>query len=71
MVISMSERYAVQNPMIRYAQQIGWAYVRPEDALRLRGGETGRFFVDVLVAQLLALNPAWWTPRAQPRSSAS
>ena len=53
----MSERSAVQNPMIRYAQQIGWVYVRPEEALRLRGGETGRFFTDVLAAQLVALNP--------------
>jgi type I restriction enzyme, R subunit len=52
----MSERSAVQNPMIRYAQQIGWTYVRPEEALRLRGGETGRFFTDVLAAELVALN---------------
>jgi len=54
----MSERSAVQNPMIKYAQQIGWAYVRPDDALRLRGGETGRFFTEVLAAQLVALNPS-------------
>jgi type I restriction enzyme R subunit len=53
----MSERSAVQNPMITYAQQAGWAYVRPHEALRLRGGETGRFFTDVLAAQLVALNP--------------
>ncbi|MFZ1625232.1 MAG: HsdR family type I site-specific deoxyribonuclease, partial [Gammaproteobacteria bacterium] len=53
----MSERSAVQNPMIKYAQQIGWTYVRPDEALRLRGGETGRFFTEVLTAQLLALNP--------------
>ena len=53
----MSERSAVQNPMIKYAQQIGWTYVRSDDALRLRGGETGRFFTDVLAAQLVALNP--------------
>lgn len=53
----MSERSAVQNPMIRYAQQIGWDYVRPEEALQLRGGETGRFFTNVLQAQLITLNP--------------
>lgn len=52
----MSERSAVHNPMIRYAQQIGWTYVRPEEALRLRGGESGRFFTEVLGAQLIALN---------------
>lgn len=53
----MSERTAVQNPMINYAQQIGWAYLRPDDALRRRGGDTGRFLTDVLAAQLCALNP--------------
>ncbi len=53
----MSERSAVQNPMIVYAQQLGWTYVPPNEALRLRGGETGRFFTDVLTAQLIALNP--------------
>src|SRR6266511_1709154 len=53
----MSERSAVQNPMIKYAQQIGWTYVRHDAALRLRGGETGRFFAEVLAALLVALNP--------------
>ena len=28
----MSERSAVQNPMLKYAEQIGWEYIRPEDA---------------------------------------
>jgi type I restriction enzyme, R subunit len=53
----MSERSAVQNPMIRYASELGWQYVGPEEALRLRGGETGRIFTDLLVAQLQRLNP--------------
>lgn len=52
----MSERSAVQNPLLRYAAQIGWDYVRPEEALRLRGGDTGLFFTDVLEAQLLRFN---------------
>jgi hypothetical protein len=30
----MTERSAVQNPMLKYAQQIGWDYVAPEEALR-------------------------------------
>ncbi len=54
----MSERSAVQNPLLRYAAQIGWDYVRPDEALRLRGGDTGLFFNDVLEAQLLRLNAA-------------
>jgi hypothetical protein len=39
--------------MIKYAQQIGWTYMRPDEALRLRGGETARFFTDILTAQLV------------------
>ena len=53
----MSERSAVQNPMLRYAQEIGWDHVEPEQALILRSGEAGLYFWDVLVTQLLRLNP--------------
>lgn len=53
----MSERTAVQNPMLRYAGEIGWERVTREEALRLRAGETGLSFGDVLRAQLLRLNP--------------
>lgn len=53
----MTERTAVQNPMLRYAQEIGWEYVPPEEALRLRGGEGGLYFREVLEAQLFRLNP--------------
>src|SRR5437879_356430 len=53
----MTERSAVQNPMLRYAQEIGWEQVSPENALRLRCGEGGLYFGGVLEAQLLRLNP--------------
>ena len=53
----MSERSAVQEPMLRYAAEIGWQRVPQVDALRLRGGEAGLFFTSVLRDQLLALNP--------------
>ncbi|WP_129628852.1 type I restriction endonuclease subunit R [Candidatus Oscillochloris fontis] len=53
----MTERTAVQNPMLRYAEAIGWKYVPREEALRLRGGETGRIFTEVLTTQLRTLNP--------------
>jgi type I restriction enzyme R subunit len=53
----MSERSAVQNPMLRYAQEIGWDYLEPEQALILRSGEAGLYFKDVLETQLLRLNP--------------
>ena len=53
----MSERTAVQDPMLRYAGTIGWAYVSAAEALRLRGGEGGIFFTEVLRERLLTLNP--------------
>lgn len=53
----MSERSAVQNPMLKYAEEIGWEYIRPEDALALRGGDTGLYLTGVLEAQLVRLNP--------------
>src|ERR1017187_3885094 len=53
----MSERSAVQNPMLKYSQEIGWEYVRPDDALALRGGDTGLYFSGILEAQLVRLNP--------------
>lgn len=53
----MSERSAVQNPMLKYAQEIGWEYVKPEDALALRGGDTGLYFSGILEQQLIRLNP--------------
>src|SRR5215475_14377698 len=53
----MSERSAVQNPMLKYADEIGWQYLAPDEALSLRGGEKGLFLRDVLTAQLQQLNP--------------
>lgn len=53
----MSERSAVQRPMIQYATQIGWQYLTSEEARRMRRGETGLYLTDVLEAQLLRLNP--------------
>ena len=53
----MSERPAVQNPLLKYADEIGWTYMKPEEALRLRGGDTGLYFTEVLEAQLLRFNP--------------
>ena len=37
-----AERAAVQAPLVRYATEIGWAYLPPEEALTLRRGEGGR-----------------------------
>ena len=53
----MSERSAVQNPMLKYAQEIGWEYVCPENALSFRSGDTGLYFTGILEAQIVRLNP--------------
>jgi len=52
----MSEATAVQNPMIKYADQIGWQRVSRKQALQLRGGG-GLFFSDILRQKLIDLNP--------------
>lgn len=52
-----SERYTVQNPLIRYAEGAGWTYQSPEEALRLRRGETSPILWDVFVEQVQKLNP--------------
>ncbi|HAE62736.1 MAG TPA: deoxyribonuclease HsdR [Eubacteriaceae bacterium] len=51
------ERSSVQNPLIRYAVEAGWTYLSPEEALRLRRGESGIVLYEVLVQQLQRLNP--------------
>lgn len=53
----MSEWTAVQQPLVNYAVQAGWEFVRPDEAMTLRGGDEGRYFADILVGQLLRLNP--------------
>ena len=53
----MSERSEVQDPLLRYAAQIGWTVIADDEALTLRGGETGLFFTEVLADQLRKLNP--------------
>ena len=52
----MSERAAVQNPMLEYADEIGWKSVSRSEAMQMRRGETGRYFADVLKAQLMKLD---------------
>ncbi|WP_029215058.1 HsdR family type I site-specific deoxyribonuclease [Kallotenue papyrolyticum] len=52
-----SERKTVQTPFLRYAQDVGWTYLPPDKALRLRGGEGSPILRAVLVEQLQRLNP--------------
>ena len=52
----MAERAAVQNPMLKYADEIGWESVSRLEAAQKRGDNTGLYFIDVLKAQLIKLN---------------
>ena len=52
----MSERATVQNPMLKYADEIGWKPVSRLEAAQKRGDNTGLYFIDVLKAQLMKLN---------------
>lgn len=52
-----AEQLSVQNPLVRYAQMVGWEYLTPEDALRFRRGQDGAILHEVLVRQLQRLNP--------------
>jgi type I restriction enzyme R subunit len=57
-VVLGGERVAVQNPLLRYAEEAGWEYLPPEEALRLRGGKkSGLVLGDLLIGQLQKLNP--------------
>ncbi len=52
-----SERRTVQEPFLQYAQEVGWTYLSPSEALRLRGSEAHPFLRAVLLEQLHRLNP--------------
>jgi len=70
-----AERGSVQDPLIGYVceksgeyrtsdgrkifLELGWEYVEPEEALRLRGGETGLVFKELFVKQMQRLNPGF------------
>lgn len=62
-----SEASTVQRPLVRYATQVSWEYLKPEDALALRRGETGIVLHDVLVDQLLTLNTGVVDPEGAER----
>lgn len=51
-----NERPAVQDQIIKYAKEIGWQYLDPEEALRLRGGETGLILKELFEKQMVKLN---------------
>jgi len=55
--IRYGETKTVQNPLIKYAGQIGWKPATRDEAVTLRRGEGGRIFYPVLQEALIRLNP--------------
>nr|QNO46166.1 hypothetical protein LJAJCFKK_00017 [Methanosarcinales archaeon ANME-2c ERB4] len=69
------ERYSVQKPLISYVREpsaeyktsggkkaffdLGWDYISPDEALRLRGGKTGFVFRELFINQMQKLNPGF------------
>jgi len=69
------EKHSVQKPIIDYVQEpsaqytaqngtrvflkLGWQYISRDEALRLRGGETGMVFRELFINQLQRLNPGF------------
>ncbi len=51
-----AERSAIQNPFIRYSADVMWTPLTRDEALALRGDESGVLFTDILVEQLQRLN---------------
>ncbi len=57
-----SEERAVQRPILKYVDEIGWPIVAKDEALSLREGEAGLFFYPILKKQLIKLNQKVITP---------
>jgi type I restriction enzyme R subunit len=53
----LSERSTVQNPILQYAQEVGWEYLALKDALAKRGGEDSPILREVFLEKLQQLNP--------------
>lgn len=51
------EKSSVQNPLVKYAQEVGWNYLSQEEALTLRSNTASIIFKPTLTSQLKKLNP--------------
>ncbi|MEW6614636.1 MAG: HsdR family type I site-specific deoxyribonuclease [Thermodesulfobacteriota bacterium] len=61
-----TETSTVQQPIIKYASEIGWQIVSSDDALTLRMGENGTLFYRVIQDKLIKLNPGLVTGESAP-----
>ena len=55
--LHITESTTVQMPMVRHAEEVGWAPVPPQEALSLRGGTAALLFRSELEAALGQFNP--------------
>lgn len=53
------ERGSIQNPIIKYAKEIGWGYIKPEDALKYRESDQLFLLKEIFINQLIKLNPGF------------
>jgi len=58
--VTFLEKKTVQNPLLKYAVDLGWQYVEPMKDLDLRDGEAGIFFLQTFKEKLQEFNP-WLT----------
>ena len=63
MTMLSTESKTVEEPLIKYAEQAGWKYVSPKEAISLRKGETGKLFYSVLRESLIKLNASFLNDR--------
>lgn len=52
-----NEGDSVQGPIMIYSAEVGWIPLNQEDAIRLRGGETGLILRQIFSEQIIRLNP--------------
>jgi type I restriction enzyme R subunit len=57
MAKGFTERATVQDPLVKYASEVGWVTVSQAAQLSLRKGEAGLFFYQVLRDKLIEFNP--------------
>ncbi|MEA2162148.1 MAG: type restriction enzyme subunit [Thermoanaerobaculia bacterium] len=57
-----NERFGLQDPLIRYAGDVGWTILSRDEAITERGGESGTLLYKTLERKLLEFNPGVVTP---------
>ncbi len=55
--VSFLEAKTVQDPILKYATEIGWEFLNNEKELDLRDGETGILFEKIIKGKILRFNP--------------